>query len=83
MTKVTVTYSENIVVSDDITDEIQLVNASGVAVPFTGYTFADNKLVLTVADSSAIVNVKTTKPTTANILDVKNNAQKTGIVLTK
>jgi len=83
LTKVTVTYSENIVVSADITDEIQLVNASGVAVPFTGYTFADNKLVLTVADSSAIVNVKTTKPTTANILDVKNNAQKTGIVLTK
>lgn len=88
LTKLAVTYSENVVVSagnSAVTDEIQLFKADGTSVAITSYTVADGKLVLTVADAASVARVTTVKVDAANadIKDAVGNAQKSGVTVTK
>lgn len=88
LTKLTVTYSEAIALADNatITDEIALTDSKGATIPFTAATVVDGKLVLTVADSTAVKNLTTLKvvdPANADIKDATGNAQKANLTVSQ
>ena len=94
LTKITVTYSEAIKVvdtnnnglADEVSDEISLVDNKGVAIAITGAAVVDGKLVLTVADATAVASLTTlelAKDQIANITDLQDVAQKTKVTITK
>lgn len=88
--EITVTYSEAIKVLDTegtlnpITDEISLVDSKGVAIDITGVAVtAEGKLVLTVADATAVASLTTLVTDTADITDLNGVAQKTKVTVSK
>jgi trimeric autotransporter adhesin len=93
LTELTVTYSEAIEIAEvgtpaapaTIADEISLLNNAGAKVSFSSYKAEDNKLVLTVADSSVIKSLTTNKVDAkdADIKDAAGNAQKSGLNVAK
>ncbi|MCZ8536636.1 S-layer homology domain-containing protein [Paenisporosarcina quisquiliarum] len=88
LTKLTVTYSEAVALvagNSSITDEIQLFDSKGAYIAITGSEVTNGKLVLTVADATAVTKLTTVKvdPTAADIKDVNGNVQKSALTLTK
>ena len=85
--EITVTYSEALAAfaSVDVTDEVKLVDTNGASVAITAATVVDGKLVLTVADSSAVSALTTVETTTADadIKDAAGVAQKSGLTVNK
>ncbi|MFJ8257585.1 hypothetical protein ACIQ4Z_09980 [Peribacillus asahii] len=88
LTKVTVTYSEDIKLAGttpDITDEISLVDSKGASIAFTAEE-VNGKLVLTVADATKVNSLTTLKVedvNNANIVDGNDVAQKAGLTVSK
>ncbi|MFJ7825450.1 S-layer homology domain-containing protein [Psychrobacillus sp. NPDC096623] len=85
LTELTVTYSEAVALADgtDVKDEIKLFNNQGAAVAIDAFKVVDGKLVLTVADSSAVSKLTTID---SNSIDVKDKAgvpQKAGVTINK
>ncbi|MED4454486.1 Ig-like domain-containing protein [Metabacillus fastidiosus] len=89
LTKLTVTYSEAVKLativegSNDVSDEIKLYNSKGEAVAIEGAAIADGKLVLTVADATAVTKLTTVTTETADVVDTADLKQKAGITLSK
>lgn len=87
LTKLTVTYSENVVLSalNGVNDEIQLFDSKGALVTASEATVVNGKLVLTVADASAISKLTTVKVAldAADIKDAVGNAQKAAVTVNK
>ncbi|MGA5690636.1 hypothetical protein [Cytobacillus pseudoceanisediminis] len=91
LTKLTVTYSEAIKLTEgstyeNITDEIALVDANGVAIPFTAaQVTAEGKLVLTVADATKVRSLTTVEVDAAeqDIFDLNDVAQKAKVTVSK
>ncbi|OZI13471.1 hypothetical protein CEW92_01160 [Bacillaceae bacterium SAS-127] len=91
LTKLTVTYTEAIKLTDaatvaDIQDEIKLVDSKGAAIAFTAAEIAEGgKLVLTVADATKVSSLTTVEVDAAeqDILDLNDVAQKAGVTVSK
>ncbi|MGM7634691.1 S-layer homology domain-containing protein [Bacillus sp. Hm123] len=91
LTKLTVTYTEAIKLTDaataaDIQDEIKLVDSKGAAIAFTAAEVVEGgKLVLTVADATKVSSLTTVEVDVAeqDILDLNNVAQKAGVTVSK
>ncbi|KAB2336760.1 hypothetical protein F7731_10425 [Cytobacillus depressus] len=88
LTEVTVTYSEAIklVTKNGISDEITLLDNKGAGIKITDKKVtADGKLVLTVAESSAVAKLvtNTVNVENADIQDAAGNAQKAGLTISK
>ncbi|MED2975038.1 hypothetical protein P4361_22780 [Fictibacillus sp. B-59209] len=85
--EITVTYSEAlkaIALGSDVTDEVKLYDSKGASVAIKEATVsAEGKLVLTVADSSAITKLTTVETKAADILDLAGNMQKAGLTVNK
>lgn len=91
LTKLTVTYSEAIKLTEgstyeNITDEIALVDANGVAITFTAaQVTAEGKLVLTVEDATKVRSLTTVEVAAAeqDIFDLNDVAQKAKVTVSK
>ncbi|SDM35446.1 S-layer homology domain-containing protein [Psychrobacillus sp. OK028] len=83
--EITVTYSEAIVLEDgaDIKDEIKLFDNNGATVAIDAFKVVNGKLVLTVADSSAVSKLTTIDSNSIDIKDGAGVAQKTGVTINK
>lgn len=86
-----VTYSEAVKLvtlaegqSNDVSDEIKLFDSKGAAITIDKVAVdKDGKLVLTVADATAVTKLTTVKTDKADILDLYDIAQSAGITLSK
>lgn len=85
LTKVTVTYSEAVVLANgaDVKDEVTLFDNQGAAVAITASEVVDGKLVLTVADSSAVSKLTTVASASIDVKDAAGVAQKAGLTINK
>ncbi|MGG1572237.1 hypothetical protein [Fictibacillus sp. NRS-1165] len=86
--EITVTYSEALsalALGSDVADEVKLYDSKGASVAIEGATVsAEGKLVLTVADSSAVTKLTTVETKeTADIKDLAGIIQKAGLTVNK
>lgn len=85
LTKITVTYSEAVALANgaDVKDEVTLFDNQGAAVAITASEVVDGKLVLTVADSSAVSKLTTVASPSIDVKDAAGVAQKAGLTINK
>lgn len=90
LTKLTVTYSEDIKLVDGATfshlaDEIKLADNNGATVAFSAAEVKDNTLILTVTDASKVSSLITLEAAKVDqhIFDLNDIAQKAGVTVTK